>query len=147
MLQPVKIVFKSMYISCSICRLNMLSKFLSKEVSSMCIVHYKNDVQYNCSVLKSCDMSCMNCVVCIKESHIVIRSVKNLWIFFQDAEHKDIQRILTPGPHAENLRQATTACFLPPKSRMENYSLSIGQQPNRLTNFKYFKNHLCILLM
>jgi hypothetical protein len=28
---------------------------------------------------------------------------------------------------------------------MENSSLSIGQQPNRLTNFKYFKNYLSSL--
>ncbi len=82
MLQPFKIVFKNMYISCSISRLNMFSKFLSIEVSSKCIVNYKNDVQYNCSVLNSCgDMSGMNCVVCIKESDTVIGSVKNLWFF------------------------------------------------------------------
>jgi hypothetical protein len=65
MLQPVKIVFKSMYISCSISRLKM-SKFLRNEVSSKCIVHYKNDVQYNCSVLNSCDMSCMDCVAVLR---------------------------------------------------------------------------------
>ena len=70
----------------------------------------------------------------------MIRSVKKLWIFFQDAEHKDIQRILTPGPHPENLRQATTACFLPPEPRMENSSLfwSTAHKQTRLINFMYF---------
>ncbi len=87
-----------------------------------CTLQILRAVHTVCSVLKSCDMSCMDCVVCIKESDTVIGSVKNLWIFFQDAEHKDIQWILTPRPHAENLRQATTACFLPPKSWIENYS-------------------------
>jgi hypothetical protein len=55
----------------------------SKEVSSMCIVHYIYDVQYTCSMLKNCDIHILYGLCGVQRGVWFSEISENLRIFFR----------------------------------------------------------------